>query len=99
AVLQRLEQDNLLANARRLGAHLLEKLSALPRVSAVRGIGLMIGVDTPVENRQLVLKAAEKGLLVVPAGTHTVRMLPPLNITETEANEAITRFAQALEMP
>jgi len=96
SVLETMEKNALMANARDLGAHLMAKLRAVPGVTAVRGFGLMIGVDTAMENRPLVSKAAARGLLLVPAGTHTVRFLPPLNITRAEADEAVAKFTQAL---
>lgn len=99
SVLERLERDGLCARARELGAYLLEKLRAVPGVTAARGVGLMIGVDTAKENRVLVTKAAAHGLLLVPAGTHTVRFLPPLNITREEVDEAVAKFTAALGEP
>lgn len=96
SVIEKIEKENLMGNARGLGAHLMAKLRAVPGVTAVRGIGLMIGVDTAMENRPLVTKAAACGLLLVPAGTNTVRFLPPLNITLAEADEAIAKFTTAL---
>jgi len=96
SVIERIEKDNLMANARELGAHLMSRLRTVPGVKEVRGLGLMIAVDTAMENRALVNKAAARGLLVVPAGTHTVRFLPPLNITRAEADEAVAKFQQAL---
>ncbi len=47
-------------------------------------------------SRWLTLQLAGKGLLVVPAGTHVVRMLPPLNVTPAEADEALTIFSDYL---
>ncbi|MBM3861752.1 MAG: aspartate aminotransferase family protein [Verrucomicrobia bacterium] len=96
SVIEEIEKENLMANARGLGAHLMAKLRLVPGVTAVRGLGVMIGVDTAMENRPLVNKAAARGLLLVPAGTNTVRFLPPLNITMAEADEAVGRFAEAL---
>ena len=96
SVIETIEKENLMANACDLGAHLMAKLRLVPGVTAVRGLGVMIGVDTAMENRPLVNKAAARGLLLVPAGTNTVRFLPPLNITMAEADEAVGRFAEAL---
>ena len=96
SVLEEIERKNLMANARDVGAYLMGKLRALPQVKDVRGLGLMIGVDTALENRALVAKMAARGLLGVPAGTHTVRFLPPLNVTRAEIDDALMRFAQAL---
>jgi predicted acetylornithine/succinylornithine family transaminase len=90
------EVVKLLPNVREQGRYLLTKLRTLPGVKEVRGIGLMIGVDTGLENKALVTKMAARGLLGIPAGTHTVRLLPALNITRAEADEAVAKFAQAL---
>jgi predicted acetylornithine/succinylornithine family transaminase len=89
------EVVKLLPNVRELGRYLMEKLRQLP-VKEVRGLGLMIGVDTGLENKPLVAKLADAGLLVIPAGTQTVRFLPALNITKAEVDEAVAKFAQAL---
>jgi acetylornithine/succinyldiaminopimelate/putrescine aminotransferase len=96
SVLEALDQQQLYANAREQGAYLVAQLRALPNVKEVRGLGLMIGVETTIENKVVVAKMAERGLLGIPAGTHTVRLLPPLNITRAEATEAIAKLAQAL---
>jgi predicted acetylornithine/succinylornithine family transaminase len=96
SVLETIEKGGLLANAREIGAYLMDKLRALPGVKEVRGIGLIIGVETNAENRLLVGKAAARGLLTIPAGTHTVRFLPPLNISRAEADVAVLRFTLAL---
>jgi predicted acetylornithine/succinylornithine family transaminase len=89
------EVTQLLPNVREVGQYLSAQLRTLP-VKEVRGLGLMIGIETAVENKILVAKMAEHGLLGIPAGTHTVRLLPPLNITRAEADEAVAKFAQAL---
>lgn len=94
AVLEEVTQ--LLPNVREVGGYLSAQLRTLP-VKEVRGLGLMIGIETAVENKILVAKMAEHGLLGIPAGTHTVRLLPPLNITRSEADEAVARLARALK--
>ena len=45
----------------------------------------------------LVLKLTELGLLTVPAGTETVRWLPPLNVSEVEVKQALSTLKQALD--
>jgi len=96
AVIEKLQKENLMTNARHLGAYFMDKLRAIPAVREVRGLGLMIGVDTDQENKPLITKMAAHGLLAVPAGTRTVRFLPPLNITKAEVDEALAKFTQAL---
>ena len=99
SVLEAIEKQKLMTNARAVGAYFTDRLRAVPQVKEVRGAGLMIGVETAVENRPLVAKMAAHGLLSVPAGTHTVRFLPPLNITRAEADEAVAKFTKALSDP
>ena len=89
------EVVKLLPNARDVGRYFMEKLRKLP-VKEVRGIGLMIGVELAVESKPVIAKLTERGLLAVPAGTHVVRFLPPLNITRADVDEAVEKFQGAL---
>ena len=101
AVLDTLERDNLLRNAREVGQYFIGKLQALaskcPAIREVRGLGLMIGVELTMEARPAVLKLAEHGLISVAAGTNVVRFLPPLNITRAEVDEAVEKMGLALK--
>jgi len=113
AVLDVIEKEGLLKNAREVGAHACSQLSTLhPQLlREVRAIGLMIGIELAANVADLKpsLKAEGKtpaaifvgalhdaGLLAVPAGTHTIRWLPPLNVTRAEVNEATEKFQRAL---
>jgi acetylornithine aminotransferase/acetylornithine/N-succinyldiaminopimelate aminotransferase len=89
------EVVKLLPNVRDVGRYFMEKLRQLP-VKEVRGIGLMIGVELAVESKPVIAKLTEHGLLAVPAGTHVVRFLPPLNITRADVDEAVAKFQGAL---
>jgi acetylornithine/N-succinyldiaminopimelate aminotransferase len=99
AVLDALDRDGLLRNAREVGQYFIGKLQALaakcPVIREVRGLGLMIGVELTLEARPAVLKLAEHGLIGIAAGTNVVRFLPPLNITRAEVDEAIEKIASA----
>ena len=99
AVLDTLEHDGLLRNARDVGQYFIGKLQALaakcPVIREVRGLGLMIGVDVTLEARPAVLKLAEHGLIGIAAGTNVVRFLPPLNITRAEVDEAVEKIGRA----
>jgi acetylornithine/N-succinyldiaminopimelate aminotransferase len=74
AVLDTLEREGLMGNAREVGAYFIGKLRALaaqcPTIRDVRGIGLMIGVEVTLEARPAVLKLAEHGLI----GSRRARM-------------------------
>lgn len=99
AVLEVIENENLLVNAEKLGEKLIHKLKNLPLVKEVRGKGLMIGIDLEVsakEVRQQLL--LDKHIFTGSAANpNTLRLLPPLTITEDEVNQLITAFEQVLE--
>jgi len=104
-VLEVIEKEDWAGHARRLGDRLLKELGRQverhPRVWAgVRGVGMMIGLQLQPEPAgltgagqspavRLTQLLLEEGLLVIPAGTHVIRLLPPLNLSEAEAREGI----------
>ncbi len=98
-VLQAIDDDALLGAVQARGRYLREALARLdtPRVTDVRGRGLMVGVEVSVPAGEVVRHAAEEGLLVVPAGGDVVRLLPPLTVTEAELDEAVGRLERALQ--
>jgi acetylornithine/LysW-gamma-L-lysine aminotransferase len=63
----------------------------------VRGEGLMIGIEVKRgANRILRDLALEQQLLALPAGRTVVRLLPPLTLTEAEADEAVTALGEVI---
>lgn len=104
-VFQVIERERLDENARRVGDHLRTELARLtekiPTVfKAARGLGLMIGVELasgiPAFAReekpaslQFVNRLHAAGALTIPAGTNVVRLLPPLNLSLSEAEEGL----------
>ena len=100
AVLDAIEREHLIENAREVGDYFVGRLRNLAKGSAVikevRGLGLMIGVEFTLETKQLVPKLAEHGLLGIAAGSNVVRFLPPLNITREDVDEAMGKLGQAL---
>lgn len=93
ATLKTLEDDKLLEHAAKVGAHLktaLQKaLNGVPGVREVRGQGLMLGIELEKPCGVLVGRALEAGLLINVTRDRVVRMLPPLIITESEADEIV----------
>ena len=61
----------------------------------VRGQGLMLGLRCKPEVAQVVSAAFDQELILVPAGENVARLLPPLNITQEDIAEAITRLDRA----
>lgn len=97
AVLEIMEQEQLVANAARVGDFLLKELKQLPGIKEVRGRGLMIGMEfeQPIKELRTKLLFDEKVFTGV-AGTNTIRLLPPLCVTMAEAEEFLRRFKKLL---
>jgi 4-aminobutyrate aminotransferase len=107
--LELLEQE-LVANAARVGAHMLERMrdwpARFPCVGQVRGLGLMIGIEivrdqasrerAPELRDRLVRMAFERGLLVLGAGPSAVRLSPPLVLTREQADFAMDTLEECL---
>lgn len=76
-----------------IGAYMREKLATLPKVTEVRGIGLMnaVDLDESVDATALVVKALDRGLLLNATGAHTLRFLPPL-ICEASDIDAMVKI-------
>ncbi|MCP5810101.1 aminotransferase class III-fold pyridoxal phosphate-dependent enzyme, partial [Klebsiella pneumoniae] len=58
----------------------------------VRGKGMLVGVKMVTNNREFMAAARDEHLLVAGGGENCVRLLPPLNMSEAEADEALARF-------
>ncbi|MGV0959527.1 MAG: aspartate aminotransferase family protein [Limnohabitans sp.] len=88
-----MEKDGLLQNAAQVGAHLkssLEKaLAGVAGVKDIRGQGLMLGIELAKPCGALTLRAAEAGLLISVTADTVVRMVPPLIMTEAQADEVV----------
>jgi acetylornithine aminotransferase len=86
-----MEKDGLLENSARVGAHLkarLEKdLLSLPGVKEIRGQGLMLGIELNKACSVLTQRAADAGLLISVTADSVIRLVPPLIMTEAEADE------------
>lgn len=94
-------EESLVDASARVGAHLQARLRAAlagePRVTEVRGLGLMIGVE--LASHELAAAVAnlcfERGLLVLECGRKAIRFSPPLVVSEAQAGVATEVFAQA----
>jgi acetylornithine/N-succinyldiaminopimelate aminotransferase len=97
AVLEVMEQDNLMQHALEMGNYLMDELKKLPVIKEVRGRGLMIGIDLPEE-----LKEIKKNLLFKhkiftgESKPNVIRLLPALNITKIEADIFLEALSQEL---
>jgi acetylornithine/N-succinyldiaminopimelate aminotransferase len=93
AVIEAIEEDNLLRNAVSLGQYAQEKLGQLKQkhfiIDHVRGIGLMIGVQLKASGKEIVDKCLEKGLRINCTNESVLRFMPPMIVTEGEIDQAI----------
>lgn len=92
-----MEEDGLLENAARVGAHLkgalARELGGLKGVTEIRGQGLMLGMELAKPCGVLTQRAAEAGLLISVTADNVVRLLPPLIMTEAQADEVVALLA------
>ena len=74
-------------------AILLEQLQLAfqdhPKISAVRGLGMMVGIETSASLSRIVEAARQKGLIILIAGENVIRLLPPLTINTEEIQQGI----------
>ena len=63
----------------------------------MRGLGLMIGIDVEIAPSEILSKALDKGLILLTAGEKTVRLLPPLNVSDAEVEEALSIINQTFK--
>lgn len=92
-VVRRLADPALLAGVKKNGEWLGEQLSLIARrsgrVRAVRGMGYMWGVDVVEPAAEIVQRGWDAGLLVITAGEHTLRLLPPLVIERNDLERGL----------
>ena len=82
-----------------MGDYLRESLNKIEdkRIIEIRGMGLMLGMEFNREVKELVQICMQKGLLLIGAGPKVMRFVPPLNINQTEVNQAVAIFKAALQ--
>jgi len=92
-----MEEDGLLDNAARVGAHLKarlqESLGGVQGVKDVRGYGLMIGIELDRPCGAIMQQALDAGLLLSVTADSVIRLVPPLIITPAEADEIVSILA------
>ena len=98
AVLDVMEEENLVENAAEVGEYLISELRKIPGVGDVRGRGLMIGLEvdgfTGGELRKKLL--FDHHIFTGGAGQYTVRLLPALSLSRAEADHFLTEFRKAI---
>ena len=102
AVMDLLLEDGTLENVIEKGKYLKGELERLKvehndLLDSVHGLGLMIGVKCKMPCSDLALSLRDNYLLVGQSGSNMVRLLPPLNVSLSELEKAISIFEQTLK--
>lgn len=99
AVLDIFEKEQLIENTAKVGDFLMKELKTFPGIKEVRGRGLMIGIEFEKSIKEVRNKLLfEEKVFTGVAGTHTIRLLPPLSLSMEEAKDFLVRFRKALNM-
>lgn len=97
AVMDVIEQENLVGNADVVGSYLLDELKKFSQIKEVRGCGLMIGMEFSEPVREIRSRLIhEQHVFTGASGTNVIRLLPPLCLSKKEADEFLTRLRNVL---
>jgi acetylornithine/N-succinyldiaminopimelate aminotransferase len=100
-VVKTIASHKFLADVRKKGSYLREKLTDLKKVfpiKDVRGMGLLTGVEIDVKDASKIVETAmNNGLLINITAGNVVRLVPPLTVTMSELDEFLSKFYEALE--
>lgn len=101
ATIETLLEDGLAKQAQQMGAYAMAKLrkelKAYPAIRAVRGLGLLIGIEFAEAVTPIIQKLHQNGLLVLAGGTHVIRFMPSLYVTCKEIDQAIDILDKVLK--
>ena len=101
AVLEELVDNGVVASIEEKSTYIKEKLNVLKNkygvINEVKGMGLLIGISLKTSPKEFMNSCFNKGLLVVTAGSDVVRLLPPLNVTTHEIDEAMNILEEVMK--
>lgn len=96
------EEDEVLTNVKLVGSYLFMKLEEIAEkypglIADHRGIGLMQGLEFKEPVKDIIAKCIDDGLMVISAGTHIIRFVPPLVITESDVDKMVEILTGVLD--
>src|SRR5699024_12654234 len=94
AFLQTVEEKSIYLKRR-----LQEEIGETRFVTNIKGKGLMIGIECAAEVTQFIPQLMEKGLLVLNAGPHVLRLLPPLTVGYQDIDKAVALISEVMKNP
>ncbi len=97
-----ISKPEMLDNVNKVSGYLRQQLEGLKdawpdMIEEVRGKGLLVGIKLKPNNREVMGLARDNGLLIAGGSDNCIRMLPPLNVTEAEAREAVGLLEKAFQ--
>ncbi|TCO10526.1 aspartate aminotransferase family protein [Natronoflexus pectinivorans] len=100
AVLEVMEEQNLIENTRNVGQYLIDELGKLDGIVEVRGSGLMIGIEfegsvAPIRKALL----EDKRIFTGVSSTNVIRLLPPLTLSHEMASRFLESFSEVYKSP
>lgn len=95
SILSRID-DKLLEDVKRKSEYIQNELATAKGVKGITGMGLMLGIETEKEAKEVLNKCLERGVIVLTAKTK-IRLLPALTITDEELKEAIKILKEVIE--
>ena len=101
AVIDTMQENDLVSRAAQLGTQLIEAFSARlannEHVVDVRGLGLLIGIELDTPCTELVTAALDNGLLINVTANNTIRLLPPLVLSDAEATQLVDKLCSLID--
>lgn len=99
AVLDVIQEENLIANAQSVGAYMVSELKKISAVKEIRGQGLMIAIEMhePIANLRSKLLSEHRIFTGTASNKNVIRILPPLCITKEQATEFLDKFNSTLQ--
>lgn len=101
-VVSEIAKPEFLARVKEANSYFIKKLEGLHNetgnaITTIKGEGLMIGVDTKYDVKDLLRELLKHGMLATQAGKNTLRLTPPLTITNADIDEAVEKIATVLK--
>ena len=94
AVFEAIKKGKLLQNTRMMGIYLTKKLEGMKKkyhfIKEVRSVGLVIGMELDIKGENIYKKCLDEGLLINCAQDTILRIMPPMTVTKTEINKAVS---------